>query len=59
MTHHTKITLHYSLAALEAEKAKLSRQIQKEYETRGNTEKCQMLFDKYTKIDEQIKARRA
>lgn len=57
MTNTTRITLHYSLAALKAERERLARLNWKEYTTRGNTPRCQELFAKVTKIDEQIKAR--
>ena len=53
----TKITLHYSLAALEAKRAELIRLNRREYATRGNTQHCQELFAKIEKIDEEIKRR--
>ena len=52
-----KIKLHYSLAALRAERARLVRIQQKEYQTRGNTERCQELWDKISKIDDEIATR--
>ena len=53
----TKIKLHYSLAALRAERARLARIQLKEYQTRGNTERCQELWTQIEKIDEEIKRR--
>lgn len=54
MTNHTRIKLHFSLDALEAERAKLVRIQQKEYQTRGNTERCQELWTKIEAIDNEI-----
>ena len=53
----TRIKLHYSLAALRAERAKLARLNWREYTTRGNTQRCQELFAQIEKIDEEIKRR--
>lgn len=53
----TKITLHYSLAALEAKRAELIRLNRREYATRGNTQRCQDLFAQIEKLDAEIKAR--
>ena len=57
MAHHTHIKLHYSLAALQAERAKLVRNQQKEYQTRGNTQRCQEIWTQIEKIDEEIARR--
>lgn len=57
MTHHTRIKLNYSLAALRAEREKLARIQYKEYTTRGNTQRCQELFAQIEKLDAEIKAR--
>ena len=53
----TRIKINYSLAALRAERAKLARIQLKEYQTRGNTQRCQELFAQIEKIDEEIKRR--
>lgn len=53
----TRIKLHYSLAALRAEREKLARIQYKEYTTRGNTQRCQELFAQIEKLDAEIKAR--
>ena len=53
----TRIKLHYSLAALRAERARLARIQLKEYQTRGNTQHCQELFAQIEKLDAEIKAR--
>ena len=53
----TRIKLHYSLAALRAERAKLARLNWKEYTTRGNTQRCQELFAQIEKLDAEIKVR--
>ena len=53
----TRIKLHYSLAALRAERARLARIQLKEYQTRGNTQRCQELFAQIEKLDAEIKAR--
>ena len=53
----TKIKLHYSLPALRAERAKLVRAQVKEYQTRGNTQRCQELFSQIEKIDEELARR--
>lgn len=53
----TKIKLHYSLAALRAERARLARIQLKEYQTRGNTERCQEIWTHIEKIDAEIERR--
>lgn len=53
----TKIKLHYSLAALRAERARLARIQYKEYTTRGNTQKCQELFTQIEHLDAEIERR--
>jgi hypothetical protein len=57
MAHVTHIKLHYSLAALQAERAKLVRIQQKEYQTRGNTQRCQELWTQIENIDKEIAER--
>lgn len=57
MTHTTHIKLHYSLAALQAKRAELVRIQQKEYKTRGNTQRCQELWTKIEAIDNEIAER--
>lgn len=57
MTHTTHIKLHYSLAALKAKRAELVRIQQKEYQTRGNTQRCQELWTKIEAIDNEIAER--
>lgn len=57
MANTTKIKLHYSLAALRTERARLVRIQQKEYQTRGNTQRCQELWDQISKIDDEIAER--
>lgn len=49
-----RIKLHYSLAALKTQREKLVRENQKEYQTRGNTQKCQELWSKIEKLDAEI-----
>lgn len=51
------INNNYSLSDLRSERAKLVRIQQKEYQTRGNTQRCQELFSQIEKIDAEIKAR--
>jgi hypothetical protein len=53
----TRIKLHFSLAALQAERAKLVRIQQKEYQTRGNTQRCQELWTQIEAIDNEIAER--
>lgn len=55
MTH--RIVLHYSLPALKAERAKLARIQQREYQTRGNTQRCQEIWKQIEAIDAQIENR--
>ncbi len=57
MTHTTRIKLHYSLTALQAKRAELVRIQQKEYQTRGNTQRCQELWTKIEAIDNEIAER--
>lgn len=52
-----RIKIHFSLAALKAKRAELVRQQQKEYQTRGNTQKCQELWTKIEAIDNEIATR--
>lgn len=49
-----RIKLHYSLAALKAQRAKLVRENYKEYQTRGNTQRCQNLWKQIEAIDAEI-----
>jgi len=42
-----KIVIHYSLAALKAEREHLARIQQREYQTRGNTQRCQESAEAY------------
>lgn len=51
-----RIKLRYSLAALRAKREELARLQWREYTTRGNTQRCQELFAKIEKIDEEIEA---
>lgn len=53
----TRIKLNYSLAALRAKRAELARIQLKEYQTRGNTERCQELWSKIEKLDAEIERR--
>ena len=57
MTHVTHIKLHYSLAALQTERARLVRIQQKEYQTRGNTQRCQELWTQIEALDKAIEER--
>lgn len=52
-----RIKINYCLAALRAERAKLARIQLKEYQTRGNTQRCQELFTQIEKIDKEIERR--
>lgn len=52
-----RIKLHYSLEALRAKRAELERLNRKEYQTRGNTARCQELWSQIEKIDEEIERR--
>lgn len=51
------IKINFSLAALKAKREELVRLNQREYKTRGNTQRCQELFDKIEKIDAEIERR--
>lgn len=51
------IKLNYSLAALRSMRAELVRIQRKEYQTRGNTQRCQELWTKIEKLDEEIERR--
>lgn len=52
-----RIVIHHSLAALKAERAKLVRIQQREYQTRGNTQRCQEIWKQIEAIDAQIENR--
>lgn len=52
-----KTKLNYSLEELRSMRAELVRLNRKEYQTRGNTQRCQELFTKIEKLDAEIKAR--
>lgn len=52
-----KITLHFSHDALKAQRAKLERENRKEYQTRGNTARCQELWAQIEAIDAEIERR--
>ena len=49
-----RIKINYSLEALRAKRAELARIQLKEYQTRGNTQRCQELWAEIEKLDEQI-----
>ena len=49
-----RIVIHHSLAALKAERAKLARIQQREYQTRGNTQRYQEIWKKIEAIEAQI-----
>lgn len=51
------IKINYSLEALRAQREKLARQNWHEYQTRGNTQRCQELWSQIEKIDEEIERR--
>lgn len=53
----TNIKINFSLEALRAKRAELARIQLREYETRGNTQRCQELWEKITKLDEEIERR--
>lgn len=53
----TYIKLNFSLEFLKAQRAKLVRIQQKEYKTRGNTQRCQELWSQIEKIDAEIEER--
>lgn len=57
MTKADRIVIHYSLSALKAERAKLARIQQREYQTRGNTQRCQEIWKQIEAIDAQIENR--
>lgn len=52
-----KIKINFCLDALKAKRAELARIQLKEYQTRGNTERCQELFSQIEKLDEEIARR--
>lgn len=52
-----KIKNNFSLEALRAKRAELARIQLKEYQTRGNTQRCQEIFKQIEKIDEEIERR--
>jgi len=52
-----RIVIHYSLAALKAERDHLVRIQQREYQTRGNTQRCQEIWKQIEAIDAQIENR--
>lgn len=57
MAHSTHIKINFSLSALRAQRAKLVRIQMREYQTRGNTQRCQELWSQITKLDEEIARR--
>lgn len=48
-----------STRSLNAQRAHLVKIQLKEYQTRGNTERCQMLWKEICKIDEELARRRS
>lgn len=52
-----RIKINFSLEALRAKRAELARIQLKEYQTRGNTERCQELWSQIEKIDDEIAKR--
>lgn len=52
-----RIKINFSLEALRAKRAELARIQLKEYQTRGNTARCQELWSQIEKIDEEIERR--
>lgn len=52
-----RIKINYSLEALRAKRAELARIQLKEYQTRGNTQRCQELWSQIEKIDDEIARR--
>ena len=52
-----RIKINFSLEALRAKRAELVRLNQKEYQTRGNTARCQELWSQIEKIDDEIARR--
>lgn len=52
-----RIKINFSLDALRAKRAELARIQLKEYQTRGNTARCQELFSQIEKIDDEIARR--
>ena len=52
-----RIKINFSLEALRAKRAELARIQLKEYQTRGNTQRCQELWSQIEKIDEEIERR--
>ena len=52
-----RIKINFCLAELKAQRAKLARIQLKEYQTRGNTQRCQELWSQITKLDEEIARR--
>lgn len=55
MTH--KIKINFCLDALREKRAELARIQLKEYQTRGNTQRCQELWSQIEKLDEEIARR--
>ena len=53
----TPISIDFCLDALRAQRAELARIQLKEYQTRGNTQRCQELWTQITKLDEEIARR--
>ena len=51
------IKINFSLEALRAKRAELARIQHREYETRGNTQRAQELWEQITKLDEEIEMR--
>ena len=52
-----RIKINFSLDALRAKRAELARIQLKEYNTRGNTQRCQELWSQIEKLDEEIARR--
>ncbi len=52
-----KIKINFSLAALKAKREELARIQYKEYQTRGNTQRCQELWSQIEKLDTEIEER--
>lgn len=53
----TRIKINFSLPALRTKRAELARIQMREYQTRGNTQRCQELWEQITKLDEEIERR--
>lgn len=52
-----KIKINFCLAELKAQREKLARANRHEYETRGNTQRCQELWKQIENLDAEIARR--